>query len=87
MSGGDDAGGLALIVGGADGGVPLDVFQGAHTGAERMHDVLDGGVALDVDELHRAVRVVGVGDSPQHGRWGGVRRFVDAGKDVGGDRR
>ena len=52
-AGGDDAGGLALIVGGADGGVALDVFHRSHARADRADEIGHRRVALDVDELAR----------------------------------
>ena len=54
-----DAGGLALVVGGADGGVALDVLHGAHSGAGGAQDVRDGLVTLEVDEV--VVPVTGAG--------------------------
>ena len=53
---GDDAGGLALVVRGADGRVALDVLDGAQPGADGAGDVGDRRVALQVDELRRSRR-------------------------------
>ena len=63
-SGGDDPGGLALIVCGADGGVALDVFHRAHAGTDRADEIGHRRVALDVDELARGR--VRIGHPPQH---------------------
>ena len=54
--GGDDAdrvhpGGLALVVGGADRGVALDVLHGAHAGTGGAEHIGHGLVALEVHEV------------------------------------
>ncbi len=46
-----DAGGLALVIGGADAGVPLDVFHRTHAGTCGTEDIGHGLVALEVDEV------------------------------------
>ena len=59
--------GLALVVGGADGGVALDVLDAAHPGAGGPEDVGDGLVTLQVDEVAVEFGEVAVasGDDPQ----------------------
>ena len=49
-AGRDHAGGLALVVRGADGGVALDVLDRPQPGTGGTQDVGDGRVALEVDE-------------------------------------
>ena len=71
---GDDAGRLALIVGGADRRVALDVLHRAHACAHRADQVGHCRVALHVDEL--AGRGIRVGHVPQHDA-GGLRRSSD----------
>ncbi len=68
--GGDDAGGLALVVRGADGRVALDVLDGAQAGADGTGDVGDRRVALQVDELGAPARTGRVRHPPQHQRCG-----------------
>ena len=78
----DDAGRLALIVCGADGGVALDVLHRTHSRTHRADQVGDRGVALNVDELPR--RAVRVGDVPQHDTGAGLAdrvRFARNGAD------
>ena len=79
---GDDAdrvhpGGLALVVGGADRGVALDVFHRAHAGAGGAEHVGHGLVALEVDEV--VVPVVRAaflsGDQPELAGRGGRFRL------------
>ena len=65
-AGGDDAGGLALVVRGSDRRVALDVLDRAQAGADRPRDVGDGRVALQVDELDGAGGAVDVGHPPHH---------------------
>ncbi len=62
-----DAGRLALVVGGADRGVPLDVLDAAHAGTRRAQHVGDALVALQVDEVVGVVdqAAAGVPDQPQ----------------------
>ena len=59
---GDDAGGLALIVRGADGGVALDVLHRPHAGTDRADQVRHRCITLDVDELRGTV---GIRNPPQ----------------------
>ena len=77
---GVDAGGLALVVGGADGGVALDVFHRAHPGPGGAQDVGHGLVALEVDEVVVPVVRAAVlpGDQPElAGRGGRLRLGKD----------
>ena len=87
-----DAGGLALVVGGADGGVALDVLHGPHAGPGGAQDVGHGLVPLEVHEVVvPVIRGAGLArDQPQlAGRGGGLRLADDGrlggGREAGGD--
>ena len=86
-SGGEDAGRLALIVRGSDGGVALDVLKRAQPRTGRTEHIGNRGVALQVDESsvriglsarhqperHRLRNITGRGAGDPHGRQLAVR--------------
>ncbi|MCY1230937.1 hypothetical protein D9M72_433710 [compost metagenome] len=91
---GVDAGSLALVVGGADRGVALDVLHGPHAGAGGPQHVSHGLVALEVHEVVvPVVRGTGLaGHQPQLAGRGGCLRLADdrrfdGGTEAGGDGR
>ncbi len=81
-----DAGGLALVVGGADGGVPLNVLNRAHAGSGGAQHVGNGLVALEVHEVVVPVirRALLTRNQPQLAGGGGGLRLAKRGRFDGG---